>query len=75
MKIISLPSGVNTIVSNEEQQLIQLLQGNQDAMLKREMDQRQQQLAVDLVKRSVLTRAKEDGKIIYRLPPNDIWRI
>jgi len=44
-------------------------------MPKRKMDERQQQLAVDLVKRSVLTRAQEDGKIIYSLPPNDIWRI
>jgi hypothetical protein len=75
VKIISLPSGVNTIVSNEEQQLIELLQKSKGSMPKRKMDERQQQLAVDLVKRSVLTRAQEDGKIIYSLPPNDIWRI
>jgi len=70
VKIVSLPSGIN-----EEQQLIELIQKANGGMLKRKMDERQQQVAVDLVKRSVLTRAQEDGKIIYRLPPNDIWRI
>ena len=75
MKVISLPSGINTIVSNEEQQLMELLQQHKGRMLKSKLDERQRQIAVDLVKRDVLTRAREDGKIIYCLPPNDIWRI
>lgn len=75
MKILELSSGLRTVVSNEENMVIELIQQNHGLIHKRQLDERQQQVASDLVKRDVLTRTREQGRICYRLPSDPIWRI
>lgn len=76
MKIRELASGINIIISNEESQLLDQIQEHQGMVLKKDLDQRQQVVAGNLVNRDVLTRARKDGKICYVIPdPSAIWRI
>lgn len=75
MKMVDLPGGFSTVVSNEEILLLQLFD-QCPTILKRKLDERQRELARQLSHRGVLTRTLQDGKIAYHKPSVDhIWRI
>lgn len=75
MKFVSLPSGFNTLISNEESLLLdQISQTGQ--VSRSELNEREQVVANNLVKKDVLTRRKIDGKLYYSTANmQDIWRI
>ena len=76
MKIIDLTSGLRTAISNEENLLLERFKSANGSLLRRELNERERVLAVDLVKKGVLTRTKLQGKIKYNLPNTEnIWRI
>lgn len=76
MKIIELSTGINIIVNNEESQLLSHIQDHKGCVWKKDLEERQQVVASNLVNRDVLTRARKDGKICYILPdPSNVWRI
>lgn len=76
MKIIELATGVNIVISNEESLLLMTIKDNNGMIHKKQLDERQQLVAANLVKRDVLTRAKKDGKICYMIQDlSNVWRI
>lgn len=75
MRILELPSGVRCIISNEEAVLLDQIHTAGGEILKRDLDERSQQVATQLTQRDVLTRARVQGKLMYKLPHTDIWRI
>lgn len=76
MKIIDLTSGLRTAISNEENLLVEKFKTSHGSLFRSELDEREQMLAVELVKKGVLTRTKLQGKINYNLPNTEnIWRI
>jgi hypothetical protein len=75
MKMVDLPGGFSTVVSNEEIQLLHLFDQS-PTILKRKLDERQRELARQLSNRGVLTRTTQDGKLAYCKPSlAHIWRI
>lgn len=76
MKAIDLPSGFSTLISNEESLLLSKVAGHPDGLAKSALDEREQTVANNLVKKDVLTRVKTEGKLYYRAPDlRHIWRI
>jgi UDP-N-acetylglucosamine transferase subunit ALG13 len=75
MRIITLSSGTRSLISNEEALLLDLIKNQGGSMYKKHMDERQQQVAVNLTQRSVLTRVRSQGKLMYQLCEPHIWRI
>lgn len=75
MKILDLPQGFSTVISNEEHELLQKFDQSPH-VLKRNLDHRQQEVARNLSHRGILTRTRVDGKLAY-LPPSmdNLWRI
>lgn len=76
MKIIELATGINVVISNEENLLLKTIEENNGQILKKNLDIRQQVVAANLVNRDVLTRARKDGKICYVIRDlSSVWRI
>ena len=76
MKALDLPSGFSTLISNEESMVLTKIVQHPQGMAKHLLDEREQTVARDLVKKDVLTRVKIDGKLYYRAPDmRHIWRI
>lgn len=76
MKYIHLASGIGTVISNEESILLDQLSKAEGGLARNDLDERQQIVAVNLVKKDVLTRVKRDGTIYYQVPNTaHIWRI
>lgn len=76
MKVFSLPSGFSTIISNEESQLVDQLNQHEGSLPKSALDERQQTVAANLVKKDVLTRTRIEGKLYYTVAnAKHIWRI
>lgn len=76
MRAVDLSAGFQTSVSNEEQRLLDLVAKHSNSMPKSAMDDRQAEVARNLVNKGVLTRAKIDGKIHYVADqPNQLWRL
>jgi hypothetical protein len=76
MKVFDLASGVSTLLSNEEHQLVQTIANHGGMIAKHELDDRQKMLASQLVNRAVLTRVHKKRKICYVLcDQQNIWRI
>lgn len=64
MKIIELVHDVKMPISNEEHDLM-LLFRNQDKLSRVDLNERQVQIANNLVIKDVLYRKNQDGKITY----------
>lgn len=75
MRIIDLPSGVRSIISNEEGILLDRLSASDQGVFKHDLEPREQQVAKELTQRGVLTRIKQSGKLMYKLCEPNIWRI
>lgn len=77
MRFYEISSGVRIPVSEEEQEILDLLK-NEGKIKKSALDERQQEVARLMVGRGVLSRSRggDDSDIIFR--PNgdvDIWRL
>ena len=66
MKIIEVTQGLTIAITNEEADLLLKFDEQTPSVLKRELDQRQQLMANNLVNKNVLLRLKENGNIIYK---------
>jgi hypothetical protein len=64
MKIVELLNRVQLPVTNEEADL--LAKFDDGAILKSDLNERQQHVANQLVNKDVLLRKNQDGKIIYK---------
>jgi hypothetical protein len=64
MKIIELVNDVRIPITNEEHDLM-LLFRNQDQLNRMDLNERQVQIANNLVIKDVLYRKNQDGKITY----------
>ena len=64
MKIVELVNDVRIPISNEEHDLM-LMFRNQDQLNRMDLNERQVQIANNLVIKDVLYRKNQDGKITY----------
>jgi len=66
MRYVEFTQGYNTFVSGEEQDLIEAI-AEKGQVLKRELSEREQKVASNLVNKSILIRQKTDEKIFYKI--------
>lgn len=64
MKIVELVNNIKLPISNEEHDLM-LMFRNQDQLNRMDLNERQVQIANNLVVKDVLYRKNQDGKITY----------
>jgi len=76
MRFLEIRGGIQIPVSLEEQDLVDLIESQDGAIIKRsDLDERQKEVARKMVSRGVLERAQHDGSLYYvvnRL--DDLWR-
>lgn len=74
MKFIEVCGGLLQHVSNEENIIVEKVRGFGKPIPKSELNEREQELAKNLVMRSILTRAVLEGKIYFMVNDlEDIW--
>jgi hypothetical protein len=66
MRYVEFTQGYNTFVSGEEQDLIEAI-AEKGQVLKRELSEREQKIASNLVNKSILIRQRTDEKIFYKI--------
>jgi len=66
MRFVEFTQGYNTFVSGEEQDLIEAI-AEKGQVLKRELSEREQKVASNLVNKSILIRQRTDEKIFYKI--------
>jgi len=66
MRYIEFTQGYTTFVSGEEQDLIEAI-AEKGQVLKRELSEREQKVASNLVNKSILIRQRTDEKIFYKI--------
>ena len=66
MKIVELTQNINVAITNEEADMLSQFDEDTPVMAKGDMDERQQQMANQLVNKNLLTRKNENGRIIYK---------
>lgn len=67
MKIVELiKPKLSVYVNNEEADLLKLFDSDNPKWLKRDFDDRQLQVANQLVQKDLLKRTKEDGRIVFK---------
>ena len=64
MKIVELVNDIKLPISNEEHDLV-LMFRNKDHLYRQDINERQVQIANNLVNKDVLYRQNQDGKITY----------
>lgn len=65
MRFVEFTSGLQTFVTKEEQDLIETM--SKGPVNKRDLTEREQQVARRLTEKSILTRQKQDDSIYYKL--------
>jgi|11_taG_2_1085331.scaffolds.fasta_scaffold78399_3 hypothetical protein len=65
MRFVEFTSGLTTFVTKEEQDLIDSM--SKGPVKKRDLSERQQQVARRLTEKSILTRQKHNENIYYRV--------
>ena len=65
MRFVEFTSGLQTFVTKEEQDLIETM--SKGPVNKRDLGEREQQVARRLTEKSILTRQKQDDSIYYKL--------
>jgi hypothetical protein len=80
MRIHELLNGLRTPLSNEESRLVKKIKNHceehDEPFFRATLDEREQEVAKNLVSRGVLTRTKKDGKICYKVcSASSVWRI
>lgn len=66
MKIVEITSKITVAITNEEADLLTQFDDDTPVMAKRDLDERQQLLANQLVTKDILQRTNENGRIIYK---------
>ena len=67
MKIIELTKHINVAITNEEAEMLDRFDETTPVMAKRELDDRQKEIANQLVNKNLLIRKKdEQGRITYK---------
>jgi len=66
MRYVEFTQGYNTYVSGEETDLIEAI-AEKGQVLKRELSEREQKIASNLVNKSILIRQRTDEKIFYKI--------
>lgn len=67
MKIVELTKpSLSVYVNNEEAEILKLFDKENPRWLKRDFDDRQLQVANQLVQKDLLKRIKEDGRIVFK---------
>lgn len=76
MRFREIRGGIQIPVSGEEQDLIDLIESQEGEFIKRkELDERQREVARKMVSRGVLERTQRDGSLYYVVSRlDDIWR-
>jgi len=65
MRFVEFTSGLQTFVTKEEQELIETM--SKGPVKKRDLNEREQQVAHRLTEKSILTRQKQNDSIYYKL--------
>ncbi len=65
MKFVEISGGLLSPVSNEENIILEMVKGHGSPYPKAKMEQRQQELARQLVHRGLLTRIVVEGKLYF----------
>ena len=65
MRFVEFTSGLQTFVTKEEQDLIETM--SKGPVNKRDLSEREQQVARRLTEKSIQTRQKQDDSIYYKL--------
>ena len=65
MRFVEFTSGLQTFVTKEEQELIETV--SKGPVRKKDLTEREQQVARRLTEKSILTRQKQDDSIYYKL--------
>ena len=76
MRFREIRGGIQLPVSGEEQDLIDLIESQEGNFIKRkELDERQQEVARKMVSRGLLERTQRDGSLYYVVSKlDDLWR-
>ncbi len=75
MKFYDVSAGFRTLISNEEHDLVRKI-SESGIMLKRDLNEREQQVARSLINKMVLTRTQHNNKLAYQLTSaQDNWRM
>lgn len=76
MRFREIRGGIQIPVSGEEQDLIDLIESQEGNFIKRkELDERQREVARKMVSRGVLERTQRDGSLYYVVSKlDDLWR-
>lgn len=76
MRFREIRGGIQIPVSSEEQDLIDLIESQEGNFIKRkELDERQREVARKMVSRGVLERTQRDGSLYYVVSRlDDLWR-
>lgn len=75
MRMWPVAQGFQIVVSNEHVELLNKFEHG-EPILKRQLSEREQVLATELVHKGVLTRCTHQDKLAYYKPSiDDLWRI
>lgn len=76
MRFREIRGGIQVPVSNEEQDLIDMIESQEGNFIKRkELDERQREVARKMVSRGLLERTQRDGSLYYVVSKlDDLWR-
>lgn len=66
MRIVELLSKIHLPINNEEAEILDMFTEEDKEVLKKDLSERQQILANQLVNKDVLYRLKENGRVKYR---------
>ena len=73
MKIYEILGGINIIMSNDEQALMDKIENNK--VLKRNLNPRERELASKMCSKGLLNRVRVQGKLAYKANASqDLWR-
>lgn len=66
MKIVEILNGLSVAITNEEADLLLQFDEQTPSVARRDLDERKQIMANNLVNKNVLKRIKENGRIVYK---------
>jgi hypothetical protein len=66
MKIVEVVNGLSVAITNEEADLLLQFDEKTPSLARRDLDERKQLMANNLVNKNVLKRIKENGRIVYK---------
>jgi pheromone shutdown protein TraB len=66
MKIVEVIDGLTVAITNEEADLLLQFDEQTPSVARKDLDERKQIMANNLVNKNVLKRIKENGRIVYK---------